>query len=73
MQRGSSTIGIASGAADTDRFGLWVYVENVDATLELLRTKGAPVVADPEDRRWGEPVAETRDPDGNLVYLGAAL
>jgi lactoylglutathione lyase len=74
MQRGASTIGIGAGGADTDdRFGYWVYVEDVDATLETLAATGAPVVAAPENQPFGERVAQTRDPDGNLVYLGAAV
>jgi len=72
MARGSSGIG-AGGATDEDRFGYWVYVEDVDAALERLRASGAPVVAAPEDQPWGERVARTRDPDGNLVHLGAAI
>jgi lactoylglutathione lyase len=73
MERGDSSIGIgAGGAAVADRFGYWVYVEDVDATLALLAGAGAPIVAEPEDQRWGERVARTRDPDGNLVYLGSA-
>jgi lactoylglutathione lyase len=39
----------------------------------MLVAAGAPIVAAPEDQPWGERVAQTRDPDGNLVYLGAAL
>jgi len=74
MERGSSSIGIgAGGAGDDDRFGYWVYVDDVDAVLEQLRAAGAPVVAEPEDQPWGERVARTRDPDGNLVYLGVPL
>ncbi len=73
MERGSSSIGIgASGGPDEDRFGYWVYVDDVDASLNQLRSSGAPVVAEPEDQPWGERVARTRDPAGNLVYLGAA-
>ena len=74
MERGSSSIGIGSGGAtEENRFGYWVYVDDVDATLEKLRASGARVVAEPEDQPWGERVARTRDPDGNLVYLGAEL
>ncbi|MGH8984289.1 MAG: VOC family protein [Acidimicrobiia bacterium] len=74
MERGTSSIRIGAGReTDEDRFGYWVYVDDVDATLELLRTSGAPVVAEPEDQPWGERVARTRDPDGNLIYLGTAL
>ena len=74
MTRGSSSIGIgAGGATDQDRFGYWVYVDDVDATLEQLRASGAIVVAEPEDQPWGERVARIRDPDGILIYLGAPL
>ena len=74
MERGSSSIGIgAGGATDEDRFGYWVYVDDVDTALEQLRGSGAVVVAEPEDQPWGERVARTRDPAGNLVYLGAPL
>jgi len=71
MQRGSASIGIgAAGEEIADAFGYWVYVDDVDATLESLVARGAPVVAGPEDQVWGERVAQTRDPAGNLVYLG---
>jgi lactoylglutathione lyase len=50
MERGTSSIGIgAGGAVDEDRFGYWVYVDDVDATLERLGAAGAPIVAAPED------------------------
>jgi lactoylglutathione lyase len=72
MKRGTATIGIgAGGEAGQDRFGYWVYVDDVDATVERLRADGAPVVAEPDEQPWGERVAMTRDPAGNLVYLGS--
>ena len=71
MERGSSSLGIGAGGADDDRFAYWVYVDDVDATVEELRQSGSTVVAEPEDQPWGERVAQTRDPGGNLVYLGA--
>lgn len=71
MERGDSSIGIgAAGDEVADTFGYWVYVDDVDAALEGLVAHGAPVVAEPEDQPWGERVAQTRDPAGNLVYLG---
>jgi lactoylglutathione lyase len=74
MARGTSSIGIGAGeSANEDRFGFWVYVDDVDGSLERLRRSGAHVVAEPEDQPWGERVAQIRDPDGNLVYLGAVL
>jgi catechol 2,3-dioxygenase-like lactoylglutathione lyase family enzyme len=74
LERGASSIGIgAGGATAEDRFGYWVYVDDVDATFTALVNAGAPVVAEPVDERWGERVARVRDPDGNLVYLGQIL
>jgi lactoylglutathione lyase len=74
MSRGSSSIGISGASAtDDEGFGLWVYVDDVDSTLERLRSSGAQVVAEPEDQPWGERVARVRDPGGHLVYLGAAI
>ena len=72
MERGESSIGIgAGGAAEPDRFAYWVYVDDVDATVEALATAGAPVVEAPVDQPWGERVAAVRDPAGNKIYLGA--
>jgi lactoylglutathione lyase len=72
MERSSSTIGLGAGGSDAgDRFGYWVYVDDVDATVAALQAAGAPVVAEPADQPWGERVAQIRDPAGNLVYLGA--
>ena len=74
MERGASSIGIgAAGADTTDRFGYWVYVDDVDRALGGLVAGGAPVVAEPTGQPWGERVAQTRDPEGNLVYLGAPI
>jgi predicted enzyme related to lactoylglutathione lyase len=73
LERGDSSIGIgAGGDAAPDRFGYWIYVDDVDEVLQGLVTGGASVVAAPEDQPWGERVAQTRDPAGNLVYLGMA-
>lgn len=72
MTRGAASLGIGAGE-DDDRHAYWVYVDDVDAALEALRASGAPIVSEPEDQPWGERVARTRDPDGNLVYLGAKL
>lgn len=85
MERGTSSIGIGAGAdtgggSDPDapggaagRFAYWVYVDDVDATVERVRASGAPVVREPVDEPWGERVAQTRDPAGNLVHLGAPI
>jgi lactoylglutathione lyase len=73
LERGTSSIGIgAGGATAEDRFGYWVYVDDVDASFQAVTAAGAPAVAEPADQPWGERLARVRDPEGNLVYLGMA-
>src|SRR3954452_7524758 len=53
LERGASSIGLgARSEADEDRFGYWVYVHDVDAAFEELRSAGAPVVGEPRDEPW---------------------
>jgi lactoylglutathione lyase len=54
------------------RHELFVYVEDVDATVTTLRDAGVRVVRDPVDMPWGERVGFVADPEGNLVSLAAA-
>jgi len=48
---------------------LFVYVDDVDATVEALRADGVAIEAEPVDQPWGERVAAVRDPSGNVVVL----
>ncbi len=56
-----------------DRVALWFYVDDVDAAFSRWRSAGGDVVQQPGETPWGERVAQVRDPDGNLVNLGAAV
>jgi lactoylglutathione lyase len=71
---GESTIGIAEDSnvstSSDQRFSLWVYVEDCDRIVELVRHRGLEVIEEPADQRWGERVARVADPDGNLVIVG---
>lgn len=65
MSRGNSSIGVSAvSETDEDRFGLWVYVDDVDVTLERLRTSGAQVVAEPRTNRGGSVLNEYETPAG---------
>lgn len=75
---GSSQLGLAHDDSEEShgglqRMALWVYAENCDAAVERLRLNGAEVVEPPADQPWGERVARLRDPDGNMVIIGAAV
>jgi lactoylglutathione lyase len=73
---GSSHVGLAAdtGSADsptTNRWSLWVYVDNCDACVTVLRDAGSPIVGEPADQPWGERIARVHDPDGNVVIIGS--
>jgi lactoylglutathione lyase len=59
--------GLAMGEAV--RFEMFVYVDDLDALVEELRSAGTPVLREPETMPWGERVAYVADPDGNPVAL----
>lgn len=72
---GTSHLGIGSDPSATsepsDRFALWAYVDDCDATVARLRDAGVTIVEEPTDQRWGERTADVRDPDGNLVHIAS--
>ena len=62
---------IGATMGDGPRFELFVYVDDVDASIESMRTAGVTVLRDADDMPWGERVAFVSDPDGNPVTLAA--
>jgi predicted enzyme related to lactoylglutathione lyase len=74
LERNGRTLGIASRQqASADRFSYWLYVDDVDATFVDVTAAGAPVESAPRTQPWGERVASVRDPDGNVVHVGARV
>jgi lactoylglutathione lyase len=64
----------APAAASGDKVAIIFEVEDVDAAIEELRGRGAPVSAEPADRAdWGSRVGYVRDPDGTLIELNQPL
>jgi uncharacterized glyoxalase superfamily protein PhnB len=64
-------IGGPKEAVETGSVAIWVYTDDVDAAVDDLRAAGVEVVAEPEDKPWGERVASVSDPDGYTVHIGA--
>jgi lactoylglutathione lyase len=60
----------AATGKQSPRFEMFVYVDDVERTVEEL---GAPVLKGPEDMPWGERIAYVADPDGNPVALSRTL
>ena len=56
-------------AANAPGFEIGFKVADVDAAFAELVARGAPPVAPPTDRFWGQRTAYVRDPDGHLVEL----
>lgn len=81
LQRGTCDLGIVAAQSPKDligieigtgpRFELFVYVEDVDRSVDELRRNGVPVLRAPELMAWGERIAYVADPDGNPVVLAA--
>jgi lactoylglutathione lyase len=63
---------IGKGIGDGPRFELFVYVDDVDDTVQRLKAAEVPVLREPEDMPWGERVAFVSDPEGNPVTLAAS-
>ena len=47
----------------------WVYCTDVDQTCEELKTRGAHVVDDIEDKPWGLRQFSVEDLDGNIFHF----
>src|SRR2546423_14557023 len=60
------------GPDDATRFALWVYTDDCDAAVELLRAHGVVVVEEPTDQPGGGRGARVHDPGGNLIDIGTA-
>ncbi len=75
LRLGGATLAIGReldiGGGDA-RTALWLYVDDIDEYTRRAHAAGATIVAPPQEMPWGERVAQVRDPDGFLVYLGPA-
>jgi lactoylglutathione lyase len=64
---------IGQSMGEGPRFELFVYVDDVDGTVDRMRVAGVTILRDPADMPWGERVAYVTDPDGNPVTLAAPI
>jgi lactoylglutathione lyase len=79
LKRGASELAIVSAdwprdhyelaMGDGPRFEMFLYISDVDATVETLRGSGTTILKEPQDMPWGERIAYVTDPDGNPVAL----
>jgi lactoylglutathione lyase len=58
---------IAPGTVGSgSRLQLTIFVDDADATIELLRSRGVELLNGPIDRPWGQRTAAFADPDGHI-------
>ncbi len=78
---GSASLAIERGAPDdkhsqalVGRFlGISLEVDDIEATYEMLLSRGVEFEAKPTTQPWGGVLAHFKDPDGNiLTLLGAS-
>lgn len=53
------------------RFEMFVYVDDVDETVEALMTAGYTTIKPPANLPWGDLFAYVADPDGNPVAISS--
>lgn len=63
-------IGLEPEVESGDSLAIWLYVDDVDSAYSAAVEVGAASIEAPNDKPWGERVAQVRDPDGTLLYLG---
>ena len=61
----------ASGAGSS--FQLTIWVEDTDALIEELRSRGIELLNGPIDREWGVRTATFSDPDGHVWEIAQEL
>jgi uncharacterized glyoxalase superfamily protein PhnB len=52
---------------------LWLYVEDVDATLEQAVGAGCELVSPAQDAFWGDRVGKVRDPFGHIWSVASRV
>ena len=64
---------ISQSMGDGPRFELFVYVDDVEAEVEVFRAAGHSVLQEPATMPWGERQAYLADPEGNPVALATPV
>jgi catechol 2,3-dioxygenase-like lactoylglutathione lyase family enzyme len=77
VQRGDVTIALdraRDGSVPLNQYwAAYVYVDDVDALCEELKSKGAEIARALEDAEYGCRDFDIRDPDGHLIAFGQVL
>ncbi|WP_235821685.1 VOC family protein [Gottfriedia acidiceleris] len=62
-----------STEASSQTFEIGFVTDDVHATIEDLRTKGADIIKEPITKPWGQTVAYVADPDGHFIEICSSM
>lgn len=64
---------VPEGSASTQTFEIGFVVEDVAATIEVLRQQGVTIIKEPDTKPWGQTVAYVADPDGHYIEICTSM
>lgn len=75
LKLGESRVLVADavGFAPATRSNIFVYVRDVDSTVDRAKARGAKVVTPPSDMFWGDRWAIVEDSDGNPYQIATHI
>lgn len=83
LRRGATELAVVSAdwprqqydlePGERPRFEMFVYVDDIDGTIETLHAQGVRVLREPADMPWGERLAYVTDPEGNPVAVACRI
>lgn len=64
---------IPNSRLEQNTFEIGFVVEDVNETINELRSSDVPILIEPTQKPWGQTVAYVADPDGNFVELCTSM
>lgn len=59
--------------ATSQTFEIGFVTDDVNSTIEDLRTKGVNIIKEPITKPWGQTVAYVADPDGHFIEICSSM
>lgn len=66
-------LSVPEANTSTQTFEVGFVVEDVEATVDMLRQNGVPIIKEPVTKPWGQTVAYVADPDGHFIEICSSL
>ncbi|MBK3496540.1 VOC family protein [Viridibacillus sp. YIM B01967] len=64
---------VPEASVSTQTFEVGFVVEDVPATIEILREQGVTIIKEPVTKPWGQTVAYIADPDGHYIEICSSV